>query len=293
MIEKGFYMITHKKIRLLLWLLILSALHSSCFTQSAELAAQLENAVDSKNIQLVKNLLDQGAHPDGLYHYGYINEPTPLIKAAHNNAIEIINLLIKAGAHVDTAIEVDQPHIGKNALRFALDAGSYNALTTLVRNGANPNSFTEYAIEFEHIATHTPTLLLYSIVRLQETRIKRNAIAQKEWETRINTFLQQPNLIVDTPDLTSHVTPLMAAAYFGLYTYVQKLLEHGAQVDTIDKKNQNALYYAKKTGDQSLIALLSSAQKQQRALRYTRYSILILLICGITTLVYLHKKQYL
>ena len=91
----------------------------------------LHLAVMEKNVDLVRMLLEKGAHLETKDDDG----STPLLKAVKDGALEdIIDLLLEHGADVQAVAE-DR----KTALHFAAQRGEENLMKSMIERGLSPN----------------------------------------------------------------------------------------------------------------------------------------------------------
>lgn len=88
----------------------------------------LAKAIQLNDVETVKNLLQQGVELNTLY------ELSPLTEATRQGNLEIMKLLIKAGADVNLQMEE-----GYTALMDAALAGNIDAVKMLVEAGADVN----------------------------------------------------------------------------------------------------------------------------------------------------------
>lgn len=89
------------------------------------LAACLIGAIVENNVQLVSELLNQGVNPNDTIDHAKI---TPLHFAVQNNALEVIPLLIEAGA----VVEVSQDAEGNTPVQTALCHGNHRIAQLLL-----------------------------------------------------------------------------------------------------------------------------------------------------------------
>lgn len=89
-------------------------------------------AVEERNTDMIKALLAHGVHPDSSS-----SQATPLAKAARQDYLLAVQLLLAAGADPNK-----KDANGQTALDYALSNGQYEKeiFETLLENGANPNS---------------------------------------------------------------------------------------------------------------------------------------------------------
>ena len=89
------------------------------------LSNSLIKAVASNNVRLVSDLLNRGADPNIALDTANV---TPLHYAAQNNALEVIPLLIEAGALLDTQTEPD----GYTPIEIAFIHGHHRIAQALI-----------------------------------------------------------------------------------------------------------------------------------------------------------------
>ena len=95
-----------------------------------DLNSQLYHALGTRNIELVRSLLEKGENPnDGAGEWGY-----PIQMAARLGNIEMVSLLIENGADVNLKVE----YIG-SALCFACGQDDTAMLDLILKNGGDPN----------------------------------------------------------------------------------------------------------------------------------------------------------
>jgi ankyrin repeat protein len=92
---------------------------------------QLHFAAQDGNIARVRELLAEGYDPDAFDDLA----KTPLQYAAEQEQIEVMNLLIEAGADVNAH---DEARIGNTPLREVAGQCSYEAAKLLIDAGADP-----------------------------------------------------------------------------------------------------------------------------------------------------------
>lgn len=97
-------------------------------------------AVDTKNLEIIRLLLDRGANPNlrveghETYTLGILPD-TALKEAIERGNPQIVTLLLQHGAKTDFSPEKE----GKTALMFAAEAGNNEIVNILLKAGANPN----------------------------------------------------------------------------------------------------------------------------------------------------------
>jgi ankyrin repeat protein len=89
------------------------------------LSNHLVNAVINNNVQRVGSLLNRGADPNSILDKACV---TPLHHAAQNNALEVIPLLIEAGALLEAQTEPE----GYTATEIAFSHGNDRIAQALI-----------------------------------------------------------------------------------------------------------------------------------------------------------------
>jgi ankyrin repeat protein len=109
-----------------------------------ERSRALQGAVCANKIEAVQLLLaskaDINAAPLRSYNkvYGETPRLTALQAAAGNGNLKLVQLLLEAGAHVESKVRDEDQ--GRTALQFAATAGSINVASILIENGADVNA---------------------------------------------------------------------------------------------------------------------------------------------------------
>lgn len=86
-------------------------------------------ALDIRNVEMAKLLID-----DCIIYFRDLNNITPLIWAARNNQLDIVEMLVQKGADIHA---VDNSRY--SALTWACENGQDNIIKFLLKNGANVN----------------------------------------------------------------------------------------------------------------------------------------------------------
>ena len=167
------------------------------------------DAAQRGDVEEVRALLQKGADANGAQTDGL----TALHWAAMNNDLEIIELVLYAGAAVRPLTRLG----GYTPLHLAARNGNAEAVSRLLEAGANPNRFTTTGVTATHFAAQANSSL--AIV----------ALAQHEAD-------------VDARDTFSGRTPLMFAAARNAMEAVRALAEAGADPSlTTEVKDYEAI----------------------------------------------------
>jgi ankyrin repeat protein len=176
---------------------------------------------------------------------------TPLMKATKIADIQEMYNLIQAGENVNAVYGSDFPHAGDPVLVYAINSKSLEAVTILLKAGANPNDFTNSSSMIYEADTY---------MNCRNVPLLSHAIMIKSPMNIITALIRSganPNL----RGMSGQWTPLMVAAYHGYTEAVKVLLSAGANKDEMNiSKNskKTALDYAKEQNNEEIIDILSS-----------------------------------
>ena len=202
--------------------------------------------------EILRCLIENGADVNGVNKVKH----TPLMIAAIRGHINALTLLIKHGADVDL-----QDSDGCKALHFAVYGSDISSeiLSCLIGIGADVNACTNngvtplmIAAEEGHINAVTSLVKCGANVHLQD----------KDGQTALHHAMQSPQasicevlscLVKNGADVNAHTfhneTPLMLASRDGHVNVVTFLIKHGADVDLQDKDGNTALHFAARFRD--------------------------------------------
>eukprot|EP00026_Physarum_polycephalum_P011812 Phypoly_transcript_12056.p1 GENE.Phypoly_transcript_12056~~Phypoly_transcript_12056.p1 ORF type:complete len:274 (+),score=42.89 Phypoly_transcript_12056:197-1018(+) len=191
-------------------------------TRDFEENTPLISAASNGQIETVKQLLDNGAHPDSQNVYGY----TPLLAAISRGHLSVASALIQRGANVHlSSVE------GESALHFAAIRGDESLVASLLENGA-----------FLNIQDAEGDTVLHWVVR-------------EKTYAMLNYLLQQKHCNSSIPNEDGE-TPLHLAACLGDELSVDCLLKHNANPTLLDSNGQTPLDLAVESGEKKVIDLL-------------------------------------
>ncbi|KAJ6020436.1 hypothetical protein N7540_005940 [Penicillium herquei] len=204
----------------------------------------LQHAVQRQSKSMVLMLLKNKAHPNERNG----NEETPLFDAVKMNNIEIAQLLLQHGAYLDA-----QDKSGDTVLFFAVRERFFSMVSFLLSKGADPNLKNQQGIS----ATHDAVMDDFTSTALIRLLLQNGAdpnLKSNHGEPLIFHALRAPRCSHSNLDrldgvfdllLTSGADPnstdrvgktiLVAAIRAGLYSIVEILLGHGADVNLRDK----------------------------------------------------------
>ena len=209
--------------------------------------------------EILRCLIENGADVNGVNKVKH----TPLMIAAIRGHINALTLLIKHGADVDL-----QDSDGYKALHFAVYGSDISSeiFSCLIGIGADVNARTNngvtplmIAAEEGHINAVTSLVKCGANVHLQD----------KDGQTALHHAMQSPQasicevlscLIKAGADVNAHTfhneTPLMLASRDGHVNVVTFLIKHGADVDLQDKDGDTALHYAASSSLPEIVEML-------------------------------------
>jgi ankyrin repeat protein len=199
----------------------------------------LIDAIKKADIVCVDQLIADGVDVND--QGSSFDDYSPLMIAARQGEIEIMEKLILAGANVNAQEGYDQPHVGTTVLYHAILSEKFEAVELLIDSGAEVNDYVSG--NFAPMYLRCLSLLSVAIglrvpIEIIELLIKREAdVNQIGW--------------------VCYFTPLMVAAYVGYTQAVEALLDAGADKNIVNEKNNNkmALDYAKEQGYQEIVNL--------------------------------------
>jgi ankyrin repeat protein len=212
----------------------------------------LIEAINQNQTEKMQELIEAGADINivpGHRHEGKISK-TALMSAVENGNNNLVDWLINHKANLNIETDWEQPHAGKPALSFALEAKNLDAGKLLVDAGANVNLYNDLGtvenleIIPESLRARNPTLLIY-------------AIGRKLPMPFITMLLSSTRVEVNKPAFLKTITPLMITAAIGYEEAVKALLDAGADkeiINTLD--NKKAIDYARDAGYKNIVKLL-------------------------------------
>jgi ankyrin repeat protein len=215
-------------------------------------------AAQDGDLDAVKLLLAAGARIDDTDHFG-----PPVWYATTFNQLDTVEFLLKHGANVEGRNIGDQ-----TSLIWAVRAHRTEMVELLLAHGADVNAVDRTKVGLLTVASLANDL---DIVRLLEKAGARYASAQDEMmaAAAFGDAVHIRELIAaGTPvdfagsSYASPVegeTPLMAAAERGQTVAVRTLLAAGAGVNSTDREQRTALFYAMKSGHRSTVDALLAA----------------------------------
>jgi len=127
-------------------------------SQKAGAEPELFAAIRSKNVEGVKEALEYGADPNAV---NPDNENTPLIEAVHTDKPELVQVLIDAGAQVDTkgseggtALYWAADNMPLNDVKSPTAVKIHTMIKILLKAGANPQLVYDTLAKYPDALTH-------------------------------------------------------------------------------------------------------------------------------------------
>jgi uncharacterized protein len=184
------------------------------------LEKEAEKLTASKTTATDKEKEKEEAHRDGV---------TPLMVAAEGGFVQLVQVLLDAGADVSAVDDEDS-----TALQYAVREGHLTLVQVLVQHGANPNEEVVDKADKKH------NLLL-------------DAIQGNDVDLSVLLVNRGANVSVSDDD---GVSALIQAAYLGHDTVVQALLAHGADIAHVNNEGITALVAAASEGHNTVVQRL-------------------------------------
>lgn len=234
------------------------------------LGKQLVAAIKDGDAAEIETLLSSGAKPNVVDSGG--NVPLPL--AARAGKLEIVQLLLEAGADVNSTMDGRHPDGDTvreaTALLHAASRGYLDVVELLLANGADPN---KVEIQEGDTPLHGAAFFDYAdVIKIllengADPDVQRisDGIAPLHWAARNGSSeaveaLVQGGANVNMKDLDRGLTPLLSILYFAppnqQINLINLLLDHGANPDGQGNNGIIALHYAAGKGDVDIVETL-------------------------------------
>jgi uncharacterized protein len=209
----------------------LVAEHADVNASEPDGTTALHWAAHWNDLEMVSLLLDAGANPIALNRYGV----TPLAEAASNARGAVVEKLLKAGADANTQIT----SAGETALMRAARVGNLEAVKVLLDHGADPNVKENFRGQ---------TALMWAAAEGHPDVIKD--LIAKGAAINVRSFdrdTKLPNMEAGTPNAPiarGGLTALVFAARQGQMEAARALIDGGADLNAKDSDGNTALVIA-------------------------------------------------
>ena len=195
----------------------------------------LHKAVVKGHVEVVKMLIEAGANLDLSG-----GSTSPLLQAANEGQIDIVKLLIDAGANINIIYR-----FGGTPLHYAINKGHVEVAKMLIEAGANVN--------IQNSQYHSP---LYEAARENQVEVVEMLIAAG---AQIDN-LEGEVFNYQGRNIYGKQTPLYIAAWSGHAEVVKMLVEAGANLDRLDSiSHYNPLMRAADRGHAEVVKVLIEA----------------------------------
>jgi hypothetical protein len=253
-------------------------------------SADMLAAINDGDTQAIKAYLDAGGDPNGAYSGVYAEESrlaknwTYLMSAASGGQLDIVNLLIAAGANVNAVSE-----FGRTPLSLAAYEGHADIARALIAAGADVNQErpapASGKTEIGVLSVPSRKGHLSIVLLLLESGADVDATDSQQKTALVSAAeggnIDVVNLLLAAGADVNHgaghrrtessqwydgYTPLMAAASYGHADIVTRLLEAGAKVHEMRGDRLTAMNAARNRGHDEVIAVLEANRPMHLAL---------------------------
>lgn len=197
---------------------------------------ELYRAARSGYYTVVKFILAQGVHPNET------SSTPPLVMAAENGHLRVVQLLLEAGADVNGGQTARSGQTARTALIAACDRGYESVVEQLLRSGADPNVTLPTGVAALHYAA------LSGRVGIAEMLLKKGAKPDVLSHNRARVF--PPDFAVNG------ATPLQLAVSGGYAPLVELLFKSGASANLTNYAGTAPLHLAAVLAEPAICDLL-------------------------------------
>ena len=218
----------------------------------------LVTACAEGDFEFVQTLIKAGINVNGIGSKGF----TPLMMAASENNVEVVEYLLAKGA------DVNQVSGGWTALIEAADEGSLESMEVLLREGAKVNYYAGHSSPTAITMAASEGYLDCLKMLLQhgaaingfEKSVPPLHIAAEEDKRSIIDFLIAQKVKINQRDASGR-TALMYAASEGHVHTVKKLIDAGADISIVDLDGASAKNYAQKENSDVVLDYLGAEKR--------------------------------
>ncbi|WP_415407924.1 ankyrin repeat domain-containing protein [Sulfurovum sp. CS9] len=201
------------------------------------------------NVNIIKTLIQAGADLNWETPRGQ----TPLNMAVHREDLEVVKVLIAAGAKVNQKIKSKSApdyYQGATPIFMAVESKNLEVIKELIRAGANVNERNNMGVTPLMVAMGSRNIgpLLVLIAEGADINVKTT---------------------VDSGDARAPAgtTALMGAAHEGNLKVVEVLLIAGADIAATNSEGYTALMYAKKQNNEEIVEILKEPEQSKGVAR--------------------------
>lgn len=222
-------------------------------------APAMIDAVNSKNTEVVAEVLNSGAPINAHYENGF----TPLLKAATNNDLKMVKYLVEKGANVNIVGNIQ----GTSALHWAVSNGNIEMVKYLIEKKANINvinfSLKETPLIWAAKAGNFEIVkyLVENSADINIENIYKQSplyIASLGGKLEVVKYLVENGADVNKKGFSGH-TPLSAATNGGHLRVAGYLIEKGANVNNRQIEGWTPLHFAASSGRLEVVEFLINA----------------------------------
>uniref|UniRef100_A0A3Q1HNA3 KAP NTPase domain-containing protein n=1 Tax=Anabas testudineus TaxID=64144 RepID=A0A3Q1HNA3_ANATE len=246
--------------------------------------------VEEENLAALKAHLDRFKEVDGRSDNGQ----TPLMLAAEQGSLEIVQELVRRGANVNLDDVVGETNTSSCYCAVTVSQGGWTALTwacykgrvevakLLLEQGANPNTtgqFSVYPIIWAAGRGHADIVKLLLQNGAKVNCSDKYGTTPLIWAARKGHFDCVMYLLENGADVdqegANSMTALIVAVKGGYTVVVKELLKRNPNVNMTDKDGNTALMIAAKEGYTEIVQDLSQSRPENREKKHPHLNILV------------------
>ena len=235
-------------------------------------ATPLHEAADSGNCDIVRLLLNHGADVNALAH----QEGSPLHKAVRSQNLDAVELLLKVGADVNI-----WNFQNRTPLHEAADSGNFDLVRLLLSHGADLNALDHQGDSSQQNEARSQKLDVVDLLLKGQADLNYRSlynlnptllhVAARSGNLGVTQWLLNHGADVNTLDYKGD-SPLCKAIQSQKHDVVELLLKRGADVDVWDFYNRTPLHEAAVSGNLDIMRLLLNHGADVNALDNLRVS---------------------
>lgn len=218
----------------------------------------LRRAIEDHDVAQVRGAIERRQTVNVRFALGKREEVTPLMIATESGNIEIVRMLLEAGANVDAANS-----LGETALFYAVQNRNHEIFKILIENDANP--WIRASADRSILALACGLVGNAAIVRLLLSNESGIEISDEDWSYCLQAAASNDNLevieilIKEARGVNLYAngrTPLHCAVKWGSPDCAALLISAGAEINAIDQIGDTPLHYAIAREDLPMVRLL-------------------------------------